>query len=918
MRQFFDRIRSRRNRGEQALARELGYHLDRLVADLVQSGLDEPEARRRAAIQLGGMAQVQEAVRDTWRWGWLRDLGRDFRYALRLLRRSPGFTITAVASLALGIGANTAVFTVIDAVLLKTLPVRSPHELVLLRWAVPEGRGPSGAHWVDGSSWPERGRRVGTSFSYPTFQQIQNRGTGEGRPLSDVLAFTDLRDFSVVANGDAALAAGQLVSAGYFQALGIRPAVGRLFAGSDDRPGAAPVCVISERYWKRRFGGDPSIAGKAIVVNGASATIIGVTPPEFFGVRPGSAFDLALPLSVEPIVLRMDPKVSLFTAADHWWVQIIGRLNSADDPRRSQSVLEAIFRQVTASAAPPSANDGEALASLDLEPAGKGLSELRREFSRPLFILMAMVGLVLVIACVNVANLLLARAATRQREIGIRLAVGASGWRVIRQLLAEAVLLASLGGVVGCALAWWGSRLLVALISPRDNPILLDLNPDPHVLGFAAAACLVTGLLFGLAPAVRATRVDLAPALKGGRPGVRTGGTRLHAMKALIVAQATLSVVLVFGATLFVRTLVNLQSLNKGFTEDNLLLFGLDAAQAGYEGRALKDFYGSVQQRVASLPGVVSATASLHLMLGGGTRTDGIRVPGHVPTPGETSSVHVMPAGSGFFRTMRIRLLLGRDFTERDTEDAPAVAVVNETFAKRYFGDRNPIGQRIGWAGDQSDMEIVGVAADARYGSLRRESPATVYHPFRQATIYMMHFAVRTAVPPRSLIPGVRRVVASLDPRIPVQEVGTQEEKIDELLIHERLFAKLSSFFGLLALALVCVGLYGILTYAVARRTSEIGIRMALGASRASVMGTVLEDTLPIVTIGLLLGITASFGLARLGASVASDLLYGLEANDPLSLAIAGITLISAASLATVVPARRASHVDPVTAIRDE
>ena len=917
MRRVFDLIRSRRNRNERALERELRYHLDRRVMDLVQSGLDEREARRRAAIEFGGMAQVQETVRDTWRWRWLHDIARDFRYALRLLRRSPGFTITAVASLALGIGANTAVFTVIDAVLLKTLPVRSPEELVLLRWAVPEGRGPIGAHWVDGSSWPDRGRRVGTSFSYPTFEEIRSRGTGEGKPLSAVLAFTDLRDFSVIANGDASLAAGQLVSAGYFETLGVRPAVGRLFDRSDDQPGAAPVCVISERYWKRRFGGDASIPGKAIVVNGAPTTIIGVTPAEFFGVRPGSAFDLALPLSLEPIVLRMDPTVSLSTARDHWWVQIIGRVG-AHDRRRSQSVLEGIFRQTTASGAPARAKDGEALASLELEPAGKGLSELRREFSRPLFILMAMVGLVLVIACVNVANLLLARSATRQREIGIRLAVGASGWRVVRQLLTEAMLLGCLGGVVGCVLAWWGSRLLVALISPRDNPILLDLNPDPRVLGFAAAACLVTGLLFGLAPALRATRLDLAPAVKGGRPGVRTGGSRFNVMKTLIVAQAALSVVLVFGATLFVRTLVNLQHLNTGFTEDNLLLFGLDAEQAGYEGRALKDFYSSVQQRVASLPGVVSATSSLHLMLGGGTRTDGIRVPGYVPKPGESRSVHVMPAGSGFFATMKIRLLLGRDFSEGDSEDAPAVSVVNETFAKRYFGDRNPIGQHIGWAGDQSEMEIVGVAADARYGSLRRESPATVYHPFRQATIHMMHFAVRTAGPPRSLIPNVRRVVASLDPRVPIQEVGTQEEKIDELLIHERLFAKLSTFFGLLALGLVCVGLYGILAYAVARRTSEIGIRMALGASRASVMGMILKDTILIVSIGLLLGITASFGVARLVASAVSDLLYGLKANDGLSLAIAGIILISAAILASVVPARRASHVDPVTAIRNE
>jgi len=918
MRSLFSVIRARRNRQEHSLERELQYHVERRVADLMGDGLDETQARRRAAIELGGIAQVQEDVRDEWRWHGLRDIGRDFRFALRLLRRSPAFTITAAASLALGIGANTAVFSVIDAVLLKTLPVRSPQELVLLRWAIPEGRGLAGARWIDGSSWLERGRRVGTSFSYPTFLQIRHRGAGAGGPLSAVFAFTDLRDLNVIADGDAALAGGQLVSAGYFDALGVRPEVGRLFVESDDGAGAALVCVLSDRYWRRRFAGDPSIVGTPVVVNGAPATIIGVTPPEFFGVRPGSAFDIALPLSAEPIVLRMDPTVSLFTAADHWWVQIIGRLRARGDERQACSVLEGIFRQTVAGGAAVAATGEEVLASLDLQPAAKGLSELRREFSRPLLILMSMVGLVLVIACVNVANLLLARAAARQREVAIRLAVGASRWRVVRQLLAESLLLACLGGALGCAFAWWGSRVLVRLISPAANPILLDLNPDPRVLGFAAAVCLATGLLFGLAPAFRSTRVDLAPALKAGRPSARAGGTRLHVMKTLIIAQAALSIVLLFGATLFVRTLINLQRLDPGFAKDNLLLFGLDGAQAGYEGRALKDLYGRVQERVAALPGVVSATSSLHLILGGGTRTDGIRVRGHVPKREETRQVHVMPAGPDFFGTMKITLLLGRDFTDRDTEEAPRVAVVNETFAERYFGNTNPIGQRIGWSGDELDMEIVGVVRDARYGSLRRDVPATVYHPFRQASIHMMHFALRTAGSPRSLIPDVRRAVASIDRSIPLQEVATQEEKIGELLIHERLFAKLSAFFGLLALALVCVGLYGMLAYAVARRTSEIGIRIALGANRASIMGMVLKDTVVVATIGLLVGVAAAFGIARLAASLVSDLLYGLDTNDTLSLAIAALALVSGAALASFMPARRASRVDPVTAIRDE
>jgi|SRR5579871_860995 len=918
MRKLINLMRPRRRRLEQGLERELRYHLDRRVTGLMMAGLNESEARRQAMIELGGIAQVQEEVRDTWWWRWLRDLGRDLRYSARTLLSSPGFTITAVLSLALGIGANTAVFTLIDAVLLKSLPVRHPQELVLLRWVVPEGRFPLGQPW--GNSWEEHGRRVGTSFYYRTYQKIRNQATGRGRPLSTAIAFTDIRDYNVLINGEAALAAAHLVSSDYFQALGIQPAVGRTFFESDDQLAAPQVCVISDRYWKKRFGGDPSAVGKTIVVNGAPATIIGVTPPEFFGVQPGKAFDLALPLSAEPVVMHLDPQISPFSPEDPYWVLIMGRLNVHGSKRQARAVLDGIFKQAAGEfELPPKARAPVTLASLELEPGGLGISDLRRDFSRPLLILMAMVGLVLLIACVNVANLLLSRAAARQREIGIRLSIGASRGRLIRQLLTESVLLACMGGAVGCAMAWWGSRLLVTMMSRSGNPILLNLNPDLRLLGFTGATCLITGLLFGLAPAFRATRADVTPTLKGNTPvGLRHGGRPVSLAQTLIIAQAALSVVLMFGAALFVRTLGNLHNVNTGFAH-SLLLFGVDAYSAGYKGRALNDFYSRVQERVAALPGVVSATASFHLLLSGAWRRDGITVAGYNPQPGERMKVYVMPAGPEFFKTMEIPLLLGRDFTKRDNEDAPKAAVVNDTFVKRYFGNRNPIGQRIGFGENPFDMEIVGVAADAKYASLRDGTPATVYQPFRQANLIRgMHFELRTAGNPKSLIRDVRQVVASLDRNVPLYDVKTQDEQIGELLLQERLFAKLSAFFGLLSLALVCVGLFGVLAYAVARRTREIGIRMALGAKREAIVSMVLKETMFVVGAGLLLGISASFAAARFAASVISDLLYGIEPNDAISLLAATAALVAAAAFASFVPARRASRVDPMTAIRHE
>ena len=920
MRKLLNLVRS--GRMEHDLARELRYHVERRAAELMAAGLTEPEARREAALEFGGISQIQEEVRDTWLWRWLRDLIADLRYAGRTLAGSPGFLATAVLSLAMGIGATTAIFTLIDAVLLKMLPVRSPQELVMLRWTIPAGAYAWGMNSYDGSAHDENGRHVATSFSYHSYEQIRALATGRGQPLADVMGYSGIGDVNVLAGGEATLASAQVVSANYFSMLGVNPMVGRTFVESDDRRGAAPVCVISYSYWQRRFAADRSIAGKVIAINGAEATIIGVTPPQFFGLQPGSSMDISLPLPTGPPIMPVwDPKVPLLLdAPDHWWMRIVGRLNAGVPQRQALARLEGIFKQTAEVAGfKPPRNERTARASLELVPGAFGIDQLRFNFSRPLLILMGMVVLVLLIACANVANLLLARATARRREIGIRLSMGASRGRLVRQLLTESIVLAAAGCAAGCALSVWGSRVLLALISPRNAPVSLDLSPDLRILGFTAATCILTGLLFGLGPAFRATRVDLTPALKRGVPAARKSMPRLGAGKTLVILQTALSVVLMFGAVLFVRTLVKLQNLNIGFDANNVLLFSINASQAGYKGAALNDFYSRVRARVAALPGVVSATGSFHRLLNGGARGSGIRVPGYTPKPGERMSVQVLPAAADFLKTMRIPLLLGRDLDERDTATSPKVAIVNETVVQRYFAGRNPIGQRIGWRDEKSDMEIVGVVADARYQSLRGETPAIVYHPFQQANgIRWLDFEVRTGGDPKALVASVRQVVASLDRNIPLYGVMTQKEQVDELLLQERLFAKLSSSFAVLALVLACIGLYGILSYGVARRTGEIGIRLALGAHRTDIMGMVLRETAVLVAAGLALAIPVSLGAGRLAASVISDLLYGLKSTDAASLAIAAVALIAAAALGCSLPARRASRVDPMTAIRYE
>jgi len=865
---------------------------------------------------------------------------QDLRYGFRMLAKSPAFTAAAVLSLALGIGANTAIFSLLDAVMLKLLPVQNPQQLVLLDWA---SKG-----WPDAfmnslsGGWDrdKSGRVTSTSFPYSAYEQIRDRS----QVFSSVLGLAgNGNDLNIGYKGEPGRADGELVSGTFFSTLGVQPVLGRALAPDDDRIGASPICVVSYGYWERRFGRDPAIVGRSITVNSVPVTIVGVGPPEFYGVQPGRAVDVWLPLHAQPQVEpswsprpeqgpNARPAQSLFEARDNFWVVIMGRLKPGVTELEARAKVEAIFQQCMAVEIKPTTKP-ETIPHAELEPASKGLDALRREFSKPLFILMTVVGLVLLIACANVANLLLARATARQKEIAVRLAIGARRGRVMRQLLTESVLLAALSGILGLILAFWAADLLVAFMGSGGDPVSLSVTPDPRVLGFTAVVSVLTGILFGLAPALRSTRLELTPALKetGTLSGVAGGrhSLRLGFGKALIVGQIALSLLLLAGAGLFVRTLTNLENVKAGFDQRNLLLFGIDPTQDGYKGQRLADFYQELTRRVQALPGVRSVAMSGSRLIGGGVSIVGISIPGYAPNPSQKdAATYTNPAngkpqayfnrvGPNFFEALGIPLVLGRTIGQVDTEGAPKVAVVNQTFARQFLSGANPVGRRFGFDEKASaDTEIVGVVGDAKYSDLRRAVPATVYVPSLQDVKWLagMNFEVRTAGDPIAMAPAIRRVVQGLDPNLALYDVRTQVEQTNMTLFQERLFARLTSFFGLLAALLACIGVYGIMAFAAGKRTREIGIRMALGANRGEILAMVLRETVVLLAIGIVVGIALALEASRLIAT----LLFGLKPTDPLTITVAALLMVLAAALAGYVPARRASHVDPMVALRYE
>jgi predicted permease len=838
-------------------------------------------------------------------------LAQDLRYALRQLRRSPGFTTVTLLTLALGIGANTAIFSLIDAVMLKTLPVRQPEQLVLLNWVAESQPGtiPWFTHSLSGnSSQDSTGRFTSTAFPYPVFEGIRDRNEN----LSSVMAFADTDRLSVSVRGQAGVANGQLVSGDFFSTLGVRALIGRAITRTDDQEGASPVGIISHSFWVSRFGGDPLVVGKAIRVNSTSFTVVGVAPPEFFGVEPGASVDVWLPLHAQP---QIDPgwtkyaiprEVSRFTAPDDWWVQIMGRLKPGVNEQRVRSKLDIVVRQNVESielAAPAKRSTDMTLQTpqVQLMSASRGLDSLREQFSKPLAVLMAVVGLVLLIACANVANLLLSRATSRRREIAVRLALGARRMRLINQMITESVLLALAGGALGVGLAYWASDILLAFMSGGRNPIVLQVTPNLRVLAFTAVVSMLTGVLFGLAPALQGTRLVLNPALKEGGestlgPGTPSRRFGMELGKFLVISQVAISLLLLIGAGLFVRTLANLENENLGFDHRNLILFDIDPTQSAYKGEKLVAFYQELQRRIEAIPGVRAASLSRHTLVNGGVTIDGVAIQGYTPESGASNNgsiaVHVNDVGPEFFETFGIPVEMGRVIGDRDTAAAPKVGVVSRSFARQYLGGTNPIGRRFGF-GDQrssSDIAIVGVVGDVRYGQLRHSMPPTVYVPYAQHTkeLDAMNFEVRTAGDPKNWLGPIREAVHELDANLPLSDVKTQVEQIEQATFQERLFARLSSFFGLLALTLACVGLYGIMSYGVSRRTNEIGIRMALGAEVRDVFGLVVRQGLQLTILGLIFGVAAAWALTRFLTSF----LYGVRPADPLAFGLATLGLL--------------------------
>jgi predicted permease len=833
------------------------------------------------------------------------NLGHDLRFAVRSFKKSPVFLGVAVLSLALGIGANTAIFTLVDQILLRLLPVKNPQQLVML-W----GRGP---HYGSNNG-PHK-------LSYPMYEDFRDHNQ----------AFSGMfcrwgTSFSVSSEGRTERVDGELVSGTYFPVLGVGAALGRVFTPDDDRvPGGHPVAVISYRYWLNRFGGSQDVIGKKLLVDGYPLTIVGVSRAGFDGTDPGSSPQIRVPVMMEA---QLSPQFAEFYSLKNRrgrWVNVFGRMKPGVTMTQAKAALQPFFHQMLemevrekdfATAAPETK---KAFLSMWMEllPASKGESELRREFASPLLVLTALVGLVLLIACANVANLQVARATARQKEVAVRLALGASRSRIVSQLLVESLTLALAGGAVGLALAVWMDRALLNFLPAGDSPLTISTAPDWRILAFNLGISLLTGIVFGLAPALQSTRPNLAGTLKD-QVGSIAGGTAVGLRKTLVAAQVALSLLLLIGAGLFIRSLSNLKGLDPGFRTANLIGFAVDPPMNGYRPERSLDFYRRLRESLDALPGVESSSLAVIPVLTGDEWDSSMAVEGFQHKATEAPDPHMQFISPDYFKTMNLPILLGRDFRMTDGRGAPKVCMVNEKFARRFFRNGLAIGRHIGMGGDPGtklDIEIVGVVRDSKYESMREEVPLEVYRPYHQMEFVLgMYAYVRTARRPEQAFSGIRRVVNGLDPNLPVFEMKTIETQLEESLITERLVATLSAGFGALATLLAAIGLYGVMAYIVAQRTREIGVRMALGASGRDVVKLVMRDVFILTGIGIGIGLPAAWALTRMVRSQ----LYGIQPNDTPTIAAATLGIAFVALLAGYVPALRATRVDPMRALRWE
>jgi predicted permease len=830
----------------------------------------------------------------------MHTLWQDVRYGLRMLARSPGFTAVVILTLALGIGANTAIFSVVNAVLLKSLPVQKPEELVVVKYSDPQ----SG--------------RLNEDFSYPMYQAIRDKNTC----FAGVLARSGL-DLNVGYGGQSEQLYGELVSGNYFTALGVRPWLGRLFADDDDRvPGGHPVAVLGYGYWQRRFGSDPSIVGKQIILNAKPMTVIGVTPPGFYGTELARDPGVRVPMMMATI-FRPVPANRLQNPR-HRWMTIMARLGPEISGSVAQAAIDMLYRQtLEAELAQSSPNLTEhdrkrALgAKIELVSGEQGFAHLRGEMERPLLLLFIVTGIVLVVACANLANLLLARTEKRKQEIAVRLAIGAGKARLTRQWLTESLMLSAMGGFAGILLAAWAKSVLLGFL-PATYSANLEVPMDLRVLGFTLAASFVTGLLFGLAPVLQLTRSSPSGALRDEAPSVASGGRLFSLRSGLVFLQVALSLPLLIAAGLFLRSLDNLHGINAGFVKENVFLAQLNPSLNGYSQERIKGLYEDLLARVRSLPGVRAASFASDSPLSGGWDSNSVRVEGYQPRPDEELSVNNSIISSGYFASLGIPLVAGRDLTAQDDAAHPKVAIINETMAHYFFGAKNPIGNKIGTNDDPKaplDIEIVGLVKDAKYVNLK-DGPRWHFYTAmaQQPRLFDMTLHARTAGDPGKLTELVRMQVKDLDVNLPLYGTTTLAIQTEGSLTQERVVTWLSSMFGLLATLLASVGLYGVVAFAVTRRTREIGIRMALGAQRRNIFGTVLQHMFIVVGAGIAAGVAAAYA----GSRLLGTMLFEVKSTDLLSYVGACSLLLCVAGIAAYVPARRATLVDPNEALRYE
>ena len=813
---------------------------------------------------------------------------QDFRYALRQLRRSPGFTLVAVLTLALGIGANTAIFSLVYTLMLRPLPVRDPGQLVELLH-----RYPGEPHF--------------NGFSWQTYQLMRDHN----HVFAGLLAAA-YQSFHVRGEGmEAQTVDGAYVDGTFFQVLGVKSAIGRLIRPEDDHmESPSAVAVVSWSYWRRRFNLDPAILGKQIIVDDAPVTVVGVAPREFSGLQVESSQQLWLPLAMEPVIHHPSS-----TNSAGMWLSLVGRLKPGVSIEQAHAEIAVLYESTLDEQARVTNNPFLRKMKFEMEPAGAGLSRLREEWTKPLLVLMAVVGLLLLLACTNVASMALARGAAREPEMALRVSLGASRLRLVRQGLTESLLLSAAGGLLGIWLAYFGAEALVRIIleAPRPGPpIEFHVPIDSGVLLFTAGVTFVTGLLFGLVPALRAMKTAPAPTL---RQASRTGETKSRRLfgKSLVAAQVALSVVLLSAAGLFVRYLANLESLDLGFQRDHILLVTLDPALSGYDSPRLSRAYQELLARLEGIPGVRSATISQATPISGAGANRGVTVEGYQAKPSEIRNVMENWVAPKYFQTIGTPLLAGRDFSFQD-QGHPRVAIINQTMARYYFGNASPIGRHVIFDGDDQPYEIVGVVADAKYMEIREATWRTIYLSTFQESWVGSNFVLRTSIAPASVESDVRRTVRDLLKTVPITRVTTLADQVDASIVPERLIALLSGLFGALGAVLAAVGLYGLLAYTVARRIHEIGIRMVLGATRSDVIRMVLREALAMVLAGLLIGAPVAFW----GTSLVVSLIQDLPVRTAVPIGFGVVAMIAIALIAAYVPARRAAKVDPMVALRYE